>query len=181
VNRADDGLRERFEALTGPADGDWTDVRRRVRRHTGRVVVAAAALLVALGAAGLAVGGEVIGIFDVHGKRIPLSSLSERDRETLITSMCPHPEFRTTPGHAPEPTCREGEPTIELIASDGSQAHYRITYPWGLTCLASGRVGGYRNRTFGETLIGSMGCNAWSSGLKLVPTPQRPIAVSNSA
>jgi hypothetical protein len=72
VNRAEDSLlRVRFEALTGPADGDWSDVRRRARRRTGKLVVAAAALLVALGAAGLAVGAEVIGLFDVHGKRIP--------------------------------------------------------------------------------------------------------------
>lgn len=128
-------------------------------------------------ATGFGIGGTVIGLFDVHRKRIPLSSLSERDREMLVTSMCPHPEFRTTPGRAPEPACREGEPTIEAIASDGSQAHYRIRHPWGLTCLASGRVGGYRNPTFGRSLIGSLGCNAWAPGRKLVPTPKRPITV----
>ena len=170
-------VRERFEALAGPPDGDWRDVMRRVKRRTRRIAALVAVALVALVATGFGVGGTVIGLFDVHGKSIPLRSLSERDREMLVTSMCPHPEFRTAPGRAPEPACREGEPTIEEIASDGSQAHYRIRYPWGLTCLATGRVGGYRNPTFGSTLIGTMGCNAWSHGQKLVPTPQRPITV----
>jgi hypothetical protein len=180
VNRADDTLRERFEPLAGPADGDWTDVRRRVRRRTGKVVVAATALLIALGAAGLAVGGEVIGIFDVHGKHIPLGSLSQRDRELLVTSMCPHPALRTVPGTAPRPFCREGEPSVEEIANDGSQAHYRIRYPWGLTCVASGPVGGRHDPTFGDSKIASLGCNAGAPGHRLVPTPKRPITVDAS-
>jgi hypothetical protein len=177
VSGSESPVRERFEALAGPADGDWGDVTSRVKRRTRRFAALVAVVLVALVATGFGIGGNVIGLFDVHGKRIPLSSLSDRDRELLVSSMCPHPELRTTPGRAPEPACREGEPTIELIASDGSQAHYRIKYPWGLTCLATGREGGYRNPTFGESLIGSMGCNAWAPGLKLVPTPQRPITV----
>jgi hypothetical protein len=177
VSRPESPVRHRFDALAGPPDGDWRDVTRRVKRRTRRVAALVAVALVALVATGFGVGGTVIGLFDVHGKRIPLSSLSERDREMLVTSMCPHPEFRSTPGRAPEPSCREGEPTIEEIASDGSQAHYRIRYPWGLTCLASGPAGGYRNPAFGRSLIGSMGCNAWAPGLRLVPTPQRPITV----
>ena len=177
MSRSESPVRERFEALEGPADGDWADVTSRAQRRTRRVAAVVAVALVALVATGFGIGGNVIGLFDVHGKRIPLSSLSQGDRELLVSSMCPHPELRTAPGRAPEPACREGEPTIELIASDGSQAHYRIRYPWGLTCLATGRVGGYRNRTFGDSLIGSMGCNAWAPGLKLVPTPQRPITV----
>jgi hypothetical protein len=177
VSRPESPVRERFEALAGPADGDWVDVTSRVKRRSRRVAALVAVGLVALVATGFGIGGNVIGLFDVHGKPIPLSSLSESDRELLVSSMCPHPEFRTAPGRAPQPACREGEPTIELIASDGSQAHYRIKYPWGLTCLATGRAGGYRDPTFGRSLIGSMGCNAWAPGLKLVPTPQRPITV----
>jgi hypothetical protein len=181
VNRAEDSLlRERFEALTGPADGDWSDVRRRVRRRTGKVVVAAAALLVALGAAGLAVGGEVIGLFDVDGTRIPLYSLSQRDQELLVTSMCPHPEIRADPGNTPKAFCREGNPTIEEIANDGLQAHYRIRYPWGLTCVASGPVGGWHDPTLGDSRITSLGCNAGAPGHRLVPTPKRPITVDAS-
>jgi hypothetical protein len=173
-------LRERFEAFAGPADGDWSDVRRRTRRRTGKVVVTAAALVVALGAAGLAIGGEVIGLFDAHGKRVPLASFSERDREMLLTSMCRHPVLRTVPGTRPEAGCREGEPTVEEIANDGSQVHYRITYPWGLTCVASGPVGGRHDRNFGDSRIGTLGCNAGAPGHKLVPTPKRPITVDAS-
>jgi hypothetical protein len=180
VNRANDSLRERFEALTGPADADWSDVRRRVRRRTGKVVVAAAALLIALGAAGLAVGGEVIGIFDVHGKHIPLSSFSPRDRELLVARMCPHPVLRTVRGSTPQLGCREGEPTVAQIANDGTQVHYRITYPWGMTCVASGPVGGRHDPTFGDSRIASLGCNSHAPGQKLVPTPRRPITVDAS-
>jgi hypothetical protein len=168
-------LRERFAALAGPTDGDWRDVRRRARRRTGIVLVAAAVVLVALGGAGLAIGARVIGFFDVHGKRIPLSSLSEQEREFLVISMCPHPTLRTAPDRVPKPSCREGEPAIEEIASDGSLAHYRITYPWGLRCLATGRAGGFRNPTFGRRLIGSMGCNRGFPVRSLLPTPRRPI------
>ena len=181
MNRAEDSLlRVRFEALTGPADGDWSDVRRRARRRTGKLVVAAAALLVALGAAGLAVGAEVIGLFDVHGKRIPLNSLSQRDKELLVTSMCPHPGLRADPGKSPKAFCREGAPTIEEIANDGSQVHYRIRYPWGMTCVASGPVGGRHDPTFGDSRITNLGCNAGTAGYKVVPTPKRPITVDAS-
>jgi hypothetical protein len=173
-------LRERFSALAGPADGDWGDVRRRARRRLGKVVVAVAALVVALGAAGLAIGGEVIGLFADHGKRVPLSSFPERDREMLVASMCRHPVLRERPGKRPESFCREGEPTVEEIANDGSQVHYRVRYPWGLTCVASGPVGGRHDPSFGDSKIGTLGCNAGAPGHKLVPTPKRPITVDAS-
>jgi hypothetical protein len=144
------------------------------------VVVAAAALLVALVAAGFAVGGEVIGIFDVHGKRIPLSSFSPRDRELLVARMCPHPVLRTVAGMTPQAACREGEPSVEEIANDGTQVHYRIRYPWGMTCVASGPVGGRHDPTFGDSRIADLGCNNHAPGHKLVPTPQRPITVDAS-
>jgi hypothetical protein len=180
VSRVDDTLRERFEALSGPADGDWTEVRRRQRRRTGKVLVAAAALVLGLTAAGLAVGGEAIGIFDAHGKQIPLDSLSPRDQELLVTSMCPHPELRNVRGLSPKAFCREGEPRVEEIANDGSQMHYRIRYPWGLTCVASGPVGGRHDPTFGGSRIATLGCNAGAPGHRLVPTPKRPIPVDAS-
>lgn len=180
MSRPENPVRERFEALAGPPDGDWWDVTRRVKRRTRRVAALVAVALVALLATGFGIGGTVIGLFDVHGKHIPLSSLSERDREMLVTSMCPHQEFRTAPGRAPKPTCREGEPGIEEIANDGSQAHYRIRYPWGLTCVASGPVGGRHNPAFGDSIIANLGCNAGAPGHKLVPTPARPITVDAS-
>ena len=173
-------LRERFAVLAGPRDGDWREVRRRVRRRTGRVVIAATALLAALVAAGFAIGGQVIGVFDAHAKRVPLSSFSARDREVLVTSMCPHPVLRTAPGGSPQAVCREGAPSIEEIANDGSEVHYRIRYPWGLTCVASGPVGGRHDTAFGDSRIANLGCNAWAPGHKLVPTPQRPITVDAS-
>ena len=180
MSRPESPVRERFEALAGPPDGDWRDVTRRVKRRTRKVAALVAVALVALVATGFGIGGTVIGLFDVHGKRIPLSSLSERDREMLVTSMCPHPEFRTTPGRAPKPACQEGEPSVEEIADDGSQAHYRIRYPWGLTCVASGPVGGRHDATFGDSKIATLGCNAGAPGHKLVPTPKRPITVDAS-
>ena len=180
MSRPESPVRERFEALAGPPDGDWRDVTRRVKRRTRRVAALVAVALVALVATGFGIGGTVIGLFDVHGKRIPLNSLSERDREMLVSSMCPHPKFRTTPGRAPKPACQEGEPSVEEIADDGSQAHYRIRYPWGLTCVASGPVGGRHDATFGDSKIATLGCNAGAPGHKLVPTPKRPITVDAS-
>jgi len=180
VGRADDNLRVRFDALTGPADDDWNDVRRRVRRRTGKLVVAAAALAVALCAAGLAVGGEVIGIFAEHGKRVPLNSFPQRDRELLVGSLCRRLAFSHAHGKSPEVLCRDGAPTIEEIANDGRQIHWRVRYPWGLTCLASGPIKPRRNPGFGDSQITTLGCNSGASKRKLVPTPVRPITVDAS-
>jgi hypothetical protein len=168
-------LRERFAALAGHPDGDWRDIRRRARRRSATALGATTVLILALAVVGLAIGGRVIGLFDVKGKAIPLSSLSERDRELLVTSMCRHPALRSDPGKAPEAICRDGNPTVEEIANDGSQVHYRIRYPWGLTCLGSGPAGGFHDPNRGDFLIGVVGCNAGSPGKPLVPTPARPI------
>ena len=119
-------------------------MRRRVRRRTGKAFVAVAALLVALAAAGLAIGGEVIGIFDVHGKRIPLNSLSPREQEFLAdvhvpTSGAPRRAFESSPQGF---LSRGRSEYRRRSRSDGSQVHYRIRYPWGLTCVGSGPAGG---------------------------------------
>jgi hypothetical protein len=171
VNPADErALRDRFSGLVGPADGDWREVERRARRRLGiRVLVAVVALVLA--AAGLAVGGKVIGVFDVEGKRIPLASLSAQEKELLVTSLCRHVFLRVVPGKAPEQVCRDGNPTIEQIANDGSVAHYRIRYPWGVTCLASGPA---HHRT-----LRTLSCNVGSPNHKLVPTPKQPITVDD--
>jgi hypothetical protein len=170
----------RFEALTGPSDSDWSDVRRRVRRRTRKVVVAAAALLVALGAAGLAIGGEVIGVFAEHGKRVPLSSFPQRDRELLVGSLCRRLAFSHARGRSPEVLCRNGAPTIEEIANDGTQIHWRVRYPWGLTCVASGPVKPRPNPAFGDSQIATLGCDSGAGKRKLIPTPARPITVDAS-
>jgi hypothetical protein len=178
---ADEGLlQRRFAGLAGPVDGDWDDVRRRARRRSRRTASLIAAVVVALVVSGFAVGGRVIGLFDEHGKRIPLSSLSERDRETIVNSLCRRLAFSHPPGKPPEQVCLDGEPTIEEIANDGKTIHWRITYPWGVSCVASGRVGGYRNPVFGDSIFGSFGCNVGAREERLVPTPKRPITIDAS-
>jgi hypothetical protein len=163
-------LRERFSELLGPSNGDWADVERRARRRRVGTTLLVAGVAVVLAAAGLAIGGKVIGVFDVQGKRVPLASLSPREREMLVTSMCRHVALRVVRGEAPQQICRDGNPTIEEIANDGSEAHYRIRYPWGVTCLGSGPA-------HGRPLLRSFGCNVGSPNRKLVPTPRRPITV----
>jgi hypothetical protein len=181
VNATDERvLQHRFEKLAGPDDADWGDVRGRLRRRRRRTLALAAALAAGLVAAGFAVGGPVVGLFDVHGKRIPLDSFSPRDREALTTFLCPHLELRTPPGRAPQALCLDGRPTIEEIANDGVEVHWRVRYPWGLTCLASGPVGGYHDPNFGDHKIGGLECSA-SSSKKLVPTPEHPITVEVAA
>ncbi len=172
-------LRERFTKLAGPPDGDWGDVRRRARRRAGAVAIAAIVVVAALAAAGLAVGARVIGLFDVTGSEVPLSSFTANDR-MLLESMCPDPEISHPRGAAPRVACRSGEPTVRKIADDGLEVHWRVRYPWGLTCVASGPVGGRRNASFGGAKITNLGCNAWSPGRKVVPTPDRPITVDAS-
>jgi len=172
-------LRERFAALGSPVEGDWSDLRRRARRRTGKVVLAATALVVALMATGLAVGGRVIGLFDVQGSEVPLSSFTPKDRE-LLESMCPDPTISHSGDSAPRLICGSGEPTVHKIADDGVEVHWRVRYPWGLSCVASGPVGGRRNPTFGDAKITNLGCNAWAPGKKVVPTPERPITVDAS-
>lgn len=170
-------LQDRFAGLGGRQDGDWEDVRRRARRRGRRAAALIVAIAFALIVTGFGIGGRVVGLFDEHGKHIPLSSLSERDRETIVNSLCRRLAFSHRPGKAPEEVCLDGEPTIEEIANDGSTIHWRINYPWGVSCVASGRVGGYHDPTFGDHMFGSFGCNVGAPHETLVPTPKRPITV----
>jgi hypothetical protein len=173
-------VRERFEALAGPPDGDWKDVTARVRKRGRKSVALLAATAIALVATGLGIGGDVLGLFAEHGKQVPLSSFSSRDRELLISSLCRRPGFSERPGRSPEVVCRDGAPTVEEIANDGVEIHWRVRYPWGLTCLASGPVGGRRDPNHGDFKIGTLGCNMGAPRRKLVPTPARPITVDAS-
>jgi hypothetical protein len=180
LSTADERLvRERFAVLAGPGDDDWRDVCRRARRRRGTLAIAAIAVVAALVAAGLAVGARVIGLFDVKGSAVPLSSFTRNDRE-LLESMCPDPTISQRRAGPPRVVCGSGEPTVEKIADDGEVVHWRVRYPWGLTCVASGPVGGKRDPAFGDAKIANLGCNAWAPGQKVVPTPQRPITVDAS-
>jgi hypothetical protein len=180
VNPAEDRLlRERFAALAGPADGDWNEVRLRVRRRGRRLVALAAAAVVALVVTGFGIGGDVIGLFAEHGKRVPLSSFTARDRKLLVESLCKRLAISHRQGR-PRIVCRDGNPTVEEIANDGVEIHWRVRYPWDLTCIASGPVGGGHDPNFGDYRIGTLGCNAGAPRQKLVPTPKRPITVDAS-
>jgi len=181
VSSADDRiLRERFGALRGPQDGNWSDVRRRVRRRSGRLVAFAVGIIAALFATGFGLSGHVIGLFADHGKPVPLTSFPPRDRELLVSSLCHRLAFSAAHGRPPQEVCLDGRPTVEEIARNDSEIHWRIRYPWGVTCIATGKVGGYRDPNRGNFSIGSMGCNVGASHTKLVPTPKRPITVEMS-
>jgi hypothetical protein len=169
VSSGEERIRERFGEIRGPADGDWADVLRRARPRTNRLVVFGAAAAVALVATGFGLGGRVIGLFHAEGKPVPLSSFSARDRELLVTSLC---NRLALSGKPPRAVCLKGEPTVEEIARDTHEVHWRIRYPWGVTCLASGPVRGHG--------IDQLGCNVGAPNQKLVPTPKRPITVDLS-
>jgi hypothetical protein len=180
VNVVDDNLlRDRFARLQGESDADWEDVRRRARRRPGRrVTVLLAVFFAALVATGFGLGGHLIGFFSESGKPIPLSSLSASDREVLVNSLCKRLAFSSHAGNV-QTVCEDGEPTIKQIANDGHQVHWLIRYPWGLTCIASGPVGGFRT-SHGRSRVGLVGCNLGAPKERLVPTPDRPITVDLS-
>jgi hypothetical protein len=179
VNVVDELLRDRFARLGGEDDADWDDVRRRARRGPGRLAVLVAVLVVALVATGFGLGGRVIGFFSEHGKAVPLSSLSPHDRELLVTSLCTRLGFSRKAGDV-RTVCRNGEPTIKQIANDGHRIHWLVRYPWGVSCVVSGRIGGYLNSEFGTSMIDTIGCNVGAPGERLVPTPKHPITVDLS-
>jgi hypothetical protein len=171
-------LRDRFARLQGESDGDWKDVRRRARGGARRVTVIVTVFVVALVATGFGLGGRVIGFFSDNGKPIPLSSLSPHDRELLVTNLCRRLAFSRHAGNV-QTVCKDGKPTIKQIANDGHEIHWLVRYPWGVTCIASGPVGGFHNAT-GRSMIGLIGCNVGAPGERLVPTPRRPITTDLS-
>jgi hypothetical protein len=173
-------LQSRFDNLRCRAGGDWAEVRGRARRKSRRFVVLIAAIAASLTAAGFALGGQVVGLFDDHGSPVPLSHLSERDRQLAVFSLCRHIELVSQPGKAPLERCRDGVPTVEEIANNGTTFYWKLAYPAGFTCLASGPVRGYRDQNRGNVRIGMMGCNVGAPGQSLVPTPKRPITTDVS-
>jgi hypothetical protein len=161
-------LRQRFGRLAGVGEGDWSDVRRRARGRrlrTTTIVVAALALV----GAGIGLGGDVIGAFNPHGKRISLDSLLPDDRRLVEFAMCKRLDFEQAASGAPRAVCLDGEPTIEEIANDGYEFRWSVRYPSGAVCTATGRVGRYQVDP--PYAIGMYDCGAEQQ----YPTPQRPI------
>jgi hypothetical protein len=168
-------LRERFAALSVPENGNWNDVRRKARRPSRRTSALLAAVALALVITGLGFGGEVIGLFESNGTPVPLSSLSERDRQIAVFDLCRRIELVSMPGQAPVERCRDGVPKVVEIANDGTTFYWRLSYPNGVTCLASGPVGGHRDPNRGDSKIAMVGCNVGAPSQSVVPSPKRPI------
>jgi hypothetical protein len=175
---------ETLEGLVQPFDSEaaeWDDVLARAdvagasRPGLPRALIVAVAVVVGLLVLTVPFGlaGRVVGLFRDEGKPVPTSSLSRFDRESIIFSFCNRLRLVTPAGQAPEKRCLDGEPKIEEIANSGTRLYWKITYPGGQTCLASGSVRGYRQHGGGRSHIGMMGCG----GRNLFPTPRRPITV----
>jgi hypothetical protein len=185
-----------LERAAAPFDGepgDWHDVLSRARetppgreprRHVVRTLLLGAAVVVAVLALAppFGIASRIVGLFRDEGKPVPVSSLSRLDRAGLA-SMCREVKLVTPPGRAPEQRCVGGPPRVEEIANNGTRIYWKVTYPKSQvtypgseTCLASGRVRGYRD-SFGRgrSRVGLMGC-----GPNALPTPKRPITVDAS-
>ena len=159
---------------------EWEDVLKRAgapprrRRLRGALILLGAilaAILVLAPPIGLA--GRVIGFFEDKGKPVPVASLTELDREMLVESFCRRPELVTPRRGSPQTRCLDGEPSIEEIARAKGRLYWKLTFPGGPTCLASGSSRG-RKDTFGRgrSHVGMIGC-----GQRIVPSPKRPITV----
>jgi len=175
-----DPILARFEALRERRDdSDWLDVRRRARRRglrAGAVLAAAAAVLVALFVApGIGLGGRIIGLFTGPGKPVPFAKLASNDQRMLVTSFCRHVTLTTSPGRPPQTKCLDGSPTVSEIANDGKRAYWKIVYPDGRLCVASGSAQIHRHRIFGDSQIGEMECSEGANATRLLPSPKRPI------
>jgi hypothetical protein len=180
-----DSLRVLLERIVEPftdEPSDWPDVVQRARarrKRSGRRLALALALIVlALALAtpfGLA--GQVLGLFKDEGKPVPVAGLSRSDRSVLVLRMCSRVVLVTPPGKPPEKRCADGKPTITEVANDGTRHYWKVVFPNGIQCLASGPVRGYREIGGGRGHIGRMGCG---KGANLFPTPKRPITVDAS-
>lgn len=137
-----------------------------------RVVGAILAAIVVL-APPIGLAGRVVGFFEDKGKPVPVASLTELDREMLVESFCRRPDLVTPRGGRPQTRCVDGEPSIEEIARAKGRLYWKLSFPGGPTCLASGSSRG-RKDTFGRgrSHVGMIGC-----GQGIVPSPKRPITV----
>ncbi|MGH2921999.1 MAG: hypothetical protein ACRDKU_08045, partial [Gaiellaceae bacterium] len=171
----------RFVAPFEREPGDWDDVLDRAgsgvarrRARLGPALVLATCVLAAVLALAPPFGlaGRVIDVFRDEGKPVPVGSLTRLDRQSLVFMFCNRLELVVPPGKPPEQRCLDGNPKIEEIANNGKRLYWKVTFPDGRTCLASGPVRGYRD-TFGRgrSHVGSIGCPA------RLPTAKRPITV----
>jgi hypothetical protein len=183
-----DAVSEALERVVRPftrEGGDWGDVLRRagepgrptrVRRRSALVLTACVVAAVVALAPPFGLAGRVVDAFRDEGKPVPVSSLTELDRDALVFMFCNRLELATPRGGRPERRCLDGNPRIEEIANNGNRLYWRVTFPDGRTCLASGLVRARRD-TFGRgrSRIGSIGCPA------RLPTEQRPITTGDMA
>ncbi len=164
------------------APHEWEDVLQRAglppRRRLRRSLILVGAILTAIVVLAPPIGlaGRVVGLFEDKGKPVPVSSLTELDREMLVDSFCRRVDLVTPRGGRPRTRCLDGEPSIEEIARAKGRLYWKLTFPGGPTCLASGSSRG-REDTFGRgrSHVGMIGC---SQGI--VPSPMRPITVDAS-
>lgn len=180
-----DSARDFLNRIIEPFDGepdDWPDVMKRAeaprarrRRFPRALVLALAMLAVGLAlAAPFGLAGRVIGLFRDEGKPVSVASLSRSDRSALILTMCSRVELVTPAGKAPEKLCADRDPQITEIANNGTRLYWKVVFPNGFRCLASGTVRGYREIGGARSHIGMMGCGKNSN---LFPNPRRPITV----
>jgi hypothetical protein len=170
----------RFAALRHPRDdSDWREVRRRAygRQRAVTALLAAGAVLIALLVApGIGLGGRIIGFFSGHGKPVPLAHLAENDRASLLEMFCRRIVLVTPPG-GPERRCAEprSAPKVTQIANNGTRAYWKIAYPDGRVCVATGSAKIRRSRVYGDSQFGSLGCAEGPNVARLVPSPEQPI------
>lgn len=175
-------FRERLAAFwNADDDSDWEDVCRRARtrrRWFPAAAAAAIALLLALAfAPGVGLGGKIIGLFADRGEPVRVNELTRADRAMLL-SFCSDVELVTRPGKAPEKRCRGGAPKIDEIANDGKRFTWKVTFPGGATCIASGSVRPYHDLNRGDSHVGRMSCASRGRDAdRLLPSPKRPITV----
>jgi hypothetical protein len=176
-----DPLTERFGALAGAHDdADWLDVRRRARRRGRRLgagVAAAAVVIGLLAAPPIGLGGRIVGLFREPGKPVRLGQLASNDRGFVLTSFCRKLALVVPPGRAPQTRCMDGRatPVGTGIANDDSHAYWKIAYPDGRVCLASGSARIRHSRIVGDRQFGSVACGEDANIARLLPSPKRPI------
>jgi hypothetical protein len=171
-----DPVHDRFERLNNAHDdSDWSEVLRRAhgRRRVAALAIAASVVFVTLIVApGIGLGGRIVGLFTGPGKRVPLRELAPNDRRLLVTSFCRHVVLAQPPGQAPHTKCVDGSPAVHEIANNGRRAYWKIVYPDGLVCVASGLARIHRDDLFGDQQIEEVGCG---SPANLLPSPTHPI------
>lgn len=179
-------LNETLARLVAPfedAPVEWEDVLHRAgvpsprRRLRGALILVGAILTTILVLAPpIGLAGRVVGFFEDKGKPVPVASLTDLDREMLVESFCRRVDLVTPRGGRPRTRCLDGEPSIEEIARAKGRLYWKLTFPGGPTCLASGPSRG-RKDTFGRgrSHVGMIGC-----GQDIVPSPKRPITVDGA-